>query len=91
MASIRERFTKWKENRSTLQKTGDILFWILIIMLLIPGPRKAILTTVNRVVLNVKSPKIMSEEKQGMLTDLDYNWLLSILFLVLYSGISRDH
>jgi len=77
MASIKERFTKWKEKRSTWQKIGDILFWVLIIMLLIPGPRKAILTTVNRVVLNVKAPKVMNEEKQKMLTDLDYNWLLA--------------
>jgi len=77
MASIKERFTKWKEKRSTWQKIGDILFWVLIIMLLIPGPRKAILTTVNRVVLNLKAPKVMNEEKQKMLTDLDYNWLLA--------------
>jgi thiol-disulfide isomerase/thioredoxin len=77
MASIKERFTKWKENRTTWQKMGDILFWILILMLLIPGPRKAILTTVNRVVLNVKSPRILSEEKQERLSDLDYNWLLA--------------
>jgi thiol-disulfide isomerase/thioredoxin len=77
MATIKERFTKWKENRSIWQKTGDILFWILIIMLLIPAPRKAILTTVNRAVLNVKSPRMMSEEKQQKLSDLDYSWLLA--------------
>jgi len=77
MAKIKERYAKWKENRSIWQKTGDILFWILIILFLIPGPRKAILTTLNRATLNVKTPKMMSEEKQGILTDLDYNWLLA--------------
>lgn len=77
MATIKERFTNWKEKRSIWQKIGDILFWILILMLLIPGPRKAILTNVNRIVLNVKSPKIMSEEKQETLSDLDYSWVLA--------------
>jgi thiol-disulfide isomerase/thioredoxin len=77
MASIKDRFIKWKENRSTWQKVGDILFWVLIILFLIPGPRKAILTTLNRVVLNVKVPRTMAAEKQQMLTDLDYNWLLA--------------
>lgn len=77
MATIKERYTKWKENRSIWQKTGDILFWILIILFLIPGPRKAILTTLNRATLNVKAPRMMSEEKQEMLSDLDYNWLLA--------------
>lgn len=77
MASIKERFTKWKENRSIWQKTGDILFWVLIILFLIPGPRKTILTTLNRAALNVKAPKMMSEEEQAILTDMDYNWLLA--------------
>lgn len=77
MAKLKERFTKWKENRSLWQKAGDILFWVLIILLLIPGPRKAILTTLNRVVLNVKAPRMMNEEKQERLTDLDYNWVLA--------------
>jgi len=77
MATLKERFTKWKENRSIWQKALDILFWLLIIMFLVPGPRKAIRTTVNRVVLNVKTPRIINEEKQELLSDLDYNWTLA--------------
>jgi len=77
MAKLKERFTKWKENKSIWQKAGDILFWVLIILFLIPGPRKAILTTLNRVVLNVKTPSMMNEEKQETLSDLDYNWVLA--------------
>lgn len=77
MATIKERFTKWKEKRSTWQKAGDILFWILIILFLVPGPRKAILTTLNRAVLHVKSPRAMNLEKQEQLSDLDYNWVLA--------------
>ncbi|MEA3462211.1 MAG: TlpA disulfide reductase family protein [Bacteroidota bacterium] len=77
MATLKDRITKWKENRTVLQKAGDILFWVLIILFLIPGPRKAILTTLNRVVLQVKAPRVMNEEKQEILTDLDYNWILA--------------
>jgi len=77
MATLKERFTKWKELRSIWQKAGDILFWVLIILFLIPGPRKAILTTLNRVVLHVKAPRMISEEKQEVLSDMDYNWTLA--------------
>ncbi len=77
MASLKERFTKWKEKRSIWQKAGDILFWVLIILFLIPGPRRAMLTTLNRAVLNVKAPRMMNEEKQGRLSDMEYNWLLA--------------
>ena len=77
MANIKDRFTKWKEKRSTLQKIGDILFWLLIILFLIPGPRKAILTSLNRVVLHVKAPRMLKEENQGQLSDMDYNWTLA--------------
>lgn len=77
MPSLKERFTKWKERRSKWQKAGDIIFWMLIILFLIPGPRKAILTTMNRAVLHIKAPRIINEEKQERLSDLDYNWLLA--------------
>ena len=33
MATLKERFLKWKETRSTLQKAGDIFFWLLLILL----------------------------------------------------------
>ncbi len=77
MPTLKERFTKWKENRSKWQKTGDILFWVLIILFLIPGPRKAIVTNLNRAVLNVKVPRMIDEEKQEVLSDMDYNWVLA--------------
>ena len=72
MPTLKERIAKWKE-RSILQKAGDILFWVLIILLLIPAPRKAIMTTLNRALLHVKAPRVISEEKRDQLTDLDYN------------------
>ena len=77
MVTLKERINKWKENRKPLQKAGDIIFWILIILFLIPGPRKVIMTTLNRAVLHLKAPRIMNEEKQEQLTDMDYYWTLA--------------
>ena len=77
MPSLKERFKKWKEKRSIWQKAGDILFWVLIILFLIPGPRKAIMITINRATLHAKAPRMIDEDKQEMLSDMDYNWTLA--------------
>jgi len=54
----------------------DVLFWLLLVLLIVPGPRKVIATNVNRVFLLVKGPGVLSEEKQVEVTDLDYHWVL---------------
>jgi thiol-disulfide isomerase/thioredoxin len=77
MATLKEKFGKWKETRSTWQKTGDVLFWLLLVLLVLPGPRKVIVTNVNRVMLQVKNPGIKSEDKQVVLSERDYSWLLT--------------
>jgi thiol-disulfide isomerase/thioredoxin len=77
MASLKERFNKWKETRSKWQKAGDLFFWLLLILLIIPGPRKVISTSVNKVILNVKNPRTEKEEDQQRLHDMDYNWTLA--------------
>ncbi|MEN8157558.1 MAG: TlpA disulfide reductase family protein [Bacteroidota bacterium] len=76
MATVKERFEKWKDTRNRWQKAGDVAFWILLLLLIIPGPRKTIATTVNRVMLNIKAPGMMSEEKQVQLSEGDYQWTL---------------
>ncbi len=77
MATLKERFSKWKESRSKWQKAGDIFFWLLLILMIIPGPRKVISTSMNKVMLNLKNPAIEKEENQQQLNDLDYNWTLA--------------
>ena len=77
MPTIKERLINWKEKRSTWQKATDILFWLLLILLIIPGPRKVIATGVNKAFLLVKTPDIMSEEDQEVLSGLDYGWILA--------------
>jgi thiol-disulfide isomerase/thioredoxin len=76
MATLIERLHKWKETRTVWQKAGDILFWMLLVLLVIPGPRKVISTTVNRLALLIKSPGMMAEEKQISLSENDFNWRL---------------
>ncbi len=77
MATLKDKFRKWKETRSVLQKSVDVLFWLLLVLLILPGPRKVIATAVNKVVLNVKNPGVKSEDKQVSLHNLDYSWVLA--------------
>jgi len=76
MPTLKERLQKWNRTRTTLQKAGDVFFWLLLLMLLIPGPRKVISTTVNRVILLVKTPGMIPEDKQVSLSGEDYGWKL---------------
>jgi len=76
MATLKEKFNNWKEKRSPWQKVVDVLFWMLLVLLIVPGPRKVIATNVNRVFLHLKGPGVLSEEKQVEVTDLDYHWVL---------------
>ena len=77
MSTIKERLIKWKETRSVWQKVTDILFWLLLVLLIIPGPRKIIATGVNKVFLQVKTPGIIQEENQEFISDLEYGWVLA--------------
>ena len=77
MPTIKERLIKWKETRSVWQKITDILFWLLLILLIIPGPRKIVATGVNKVFLQVKTPGLEKEENQEYISDLDYGWVLA--------------
>jgi thiol-disulfide isomerase/thioredoxin len=76
MATLKDKFLSWKEKRSLWQKVLDVLFWLLLILLIVPGPRKVIATHVNRVFLHLKGPGLLSEDKQVEVTDLDYHWVL---------------
>lgn len=77
MATLKDKYNRWKETRSLGQKAGDIFFWLLLVLLIIPGPRKVISTTVNRVFLNIKNPGMEKEENQLQLDEADYSWVLS--------------
>jgi len=73
MASIKERFDKWKA-RKWHQKAGDIFFWVLLIMLVIPGPRKVIATNLNKVMLHLRRPSISNDAGTYQLSAGEYQW-----------------
>lgn len=75
MTKIKERIDKWK-GRKWHQKLGDILFWVFLALLIIPGPRKMIATSMNKVILHLKRPSMTSLENAYQLTGNEYNWKL---------------
>ncbi len=73
MNKIKERYERWKK-RSVFQKAIDIAFWLLLLLLIIPGPRKAIVTGVNKVMLHIRQPSVAGEKNQVELDRSDYAW-----------------
>ena len=76
MRRIKSAFQKWKDTRSKWQKAGDIFFWLLLIMLIIPGPRKVVATAFNTIILQLRSPDMMDESEQQALSPDDAQWML---------------
>jgi thiol-disulfide isomerase/thioredoxin len=73
MASFKEGIDKWK-SRKWYQKAGDIFFWLLLISMIIPGPRKFVATTVNKLALHLKHPSVSKDQNAYQMSDEDYNW-----------------
>jgi thiol-disulfide isomerase/thioredoxin len=73
MTPIKERIQKWK-SRKWHQKAGDIFFWVLLILLIIPGPRKFVATGTNKVFLHFRKPTLTNESKVYQMKDSDYQW-----------------
>lgn len=73
MATVKERIEKWKQ-RKWHQKAGDIFFWLIIILMIIPGPRKFIATNANKAMLHLRRPAIGDLEKAYQLSSEEYAW-----------------
>lgn len=73
MATLKERYVKWK-SRKWHQKAGDLFFWLLLVLLIIPGPRKFIATNLNRGLMHLRIPSVVNENKAYNLSDAEYNW-----------------
>ncbi len=77
MATLKERFQKWKETRTLLQKAGDIFFWVLLVLLILPGPRKVISTTCEQGDTPGEESRDNSEEKQiSPARQVIINWII---------------
>lgn len=53
---------------------GDIVFWLFLVMLIVPGPRKFIATNLNKVMLHLRHPSIENYDKAYQLSAGEYNW-----------------
>lgn len=78
MASFKDRFAKWKEKK-WYHKAGDVVFYLFLLAVLIPGPRKFIATNVNKVILHIRKPSLGNEEKAYQLRGEEYNWQITDL------------
>ncbi len=77
--SFIERFKgKWKA-KSTGSKIGDILFWVFIVVLIVPQTRAMVLEQVNSVKGLIFKPKQLKGADVKPLSDKDYIWKLSKL------------
>ncbi len=74
MATLKDRFLQWKQNRTGWKKAGDVLFWLLLVLLILPGPRKVIATAVNRIVLLVRTPSMPGSSSGVPLQETDFRW-----------------
>jgi thiol-disulfide isomerase/thioredoxin len=73
---MKKQIEKWKK-KSLFSKITDIIFIILIVSLLIPNSRTAIMAFVNNIKAKIIQPKIKDESI--VLSEQDYNWQLSDL------------
>ena len=71
---IVSRLKKYWSKRSWFGRITDLLFYLLIILMIIPGSRKTVATTVNKIAL--LRPQIIRNEVLGKLKPDDYNWKL---------------
>jgi thiol-disulfide isomerase/thioredoxin len=73
-SGIIARLKKYWAERSLYGKIVDILFYLLIVLMIIPGSRKTIATAVNKIV--IQRPQVFKEKTYGTLGMNDYTWKL---------------
>jgi hypothetical protein len=71
MNKLKNYLKNYFQKKSRLSKYSDILFILLIIGMLIPGPRREILTFIKKVTLF--QPRI-DNEAEYQLQPEEYNW-----------------
>ncbi len=74
MERIRKWFLNYKEKSSRLKIAGDIIFWLFILLMLIPVSRREISTFIIKATM--MKPRMKDAEVENKLSDNDY--LLSL-------------
>jgi thiol-disulfide isomerase/thioredoxin len=68
------RLKKYWSKRSWFGRITDLLFYLLIILMIIPGSRKTVATAVNKIVIH--RPQVFHKKMHGKLQSPDYSWKL---------------
>ncbi|MBQ4913172.1 TlpA family protein disulfide reductase [Maribacter sp. MMG018] len=53
-------------------KIGNVLFWVFIVLMIVPQTRSPIMVAINKVRVLVFSPDVLGREKQGQLEPFTY-------------------
>ncbi len=72
--SIKEKIIQYFKTTKKLKIAGDILFYIFLILLIIPASRREIITTVKRYTLI--RPRVIERSVLGILNENDYQFTL---------------
>lgn len=77
MTKLKDRIQNYFKNKSRWKIAGDLIFYIFIILLIIPATRKPISTTLIR--LTMLKPRVESTENLPSITELDKDFLIEDL------------
>lgn len=77
MVKITERIKNYFKNKSRWKIAGDLIFYIFIILLIIPATRKPISATLIR--LTMMKPRVENTENLASVTELDKDLLIEDL------------
>jgi thiol-disulfide isomerase/thioredoxin len=75
--TIKDRIQKYFREKSPFRITTDLLLYGLIFALLLPASRKHVATAMNKLIMH--RPAVIQESRQAILSDGDYDWMLSDL------------
>jgi len=77
MIKLKDRIKKYFKNKSRWKIAGDLIFYIFIILLIIPATRKPISTSLIR--LTMLKPRVENNENLPSITELDKDFLIEDL------------
>ena len=76
MVKFIDKFKNNWKKKSLFGKIIDVIFYLLIILLIIPGSRTEMLGFINRIKANIIQPTVKEANKAHELTLENYNWEL---------------
>ncbi len=72
MSNITDRLKKYYKKKSTLSIIFDVLFYLLIILIIIPGTRTQVVSTIKRITLI--PPLGLNSGSGEKISEADYQW-----------------